>query len=819
MLPDFLQSSYARYKTDTNTFATWLLETASKKGDSDAEPVQYSATTKDLQKFAEVVAGSALPVPKSVLALAKRAVKLRKAATSWFLGQGDSANNKRHAHFITALEQICETLEWKTNQSSTKPDANKQPQADDVDADQFLNRFAVLTVEEPKDTASSQPTPAVSKKLVKVTVDEEEDEDEDAADSYLSQLFFKTLCLLQDLDNMRKFISITWAEYHEKKINLMNAAVVTDSALQLTQDLVKEVEADWRTSLSGRKGNVQTVVYTLAALSRGIFAPPSMEVGLPYNENLADTAEWCYLPTKILLESFANVLQANHQPVFRKGHFGIYDPKADRGRMSLGQKFNEDKIILLSILPEFCMFDTFGIHLPAEDSITRGLVEFAKTKKVGLWLCFAAQVFLDVHHAMRHSTLGAFGDLRMSGLRIQKTIDEYLQLSKTHPQPKFWPKEGDEEIRSISSTVDAWIKGDVFFDVRALSKLDRVGTPPEKHALLSQHALLCGLVLFHLNIRMQRVGQELVTRCHDVQQLAFLHNLVINGAMHKDLRWPDIDAFVKIHGESHIFVGARPKNASESLNRLELATGISSATHFARDSRGSGPFHKPDGKNARMLKPTTTVANFILDELAQKSKLESSSSKKELQQRAKPELMLTRQWSNSHIIDTLQPLAFLKTKLFEEEPMILYNYFGMHKRSLELLRLIRSKEHHKFVQYFTEGYMPDESFISNIVLLIHHVARGSAQSAHAMGLGSGDGQELVSRIVMSAGDVMRDYLKRNGDVACKELRVFCKNKKPIQDDSAYDAGDSDALIDYWFSLEDVLGPKGMASLMTGIPVA
>ncbi|RAH42005.1 uncharacterized protein BO95DRAFT_467333 [Aspergillus brunneoviolaceus CBS 621.78] len=832
MLPDFLQSSYARYKADTNTFATWLLETANrcgyqpptlsatlptatkrdkrkgKKGDSDAEPVQYSATTKDLQKFAEVVAVSALPVPKSVLALAKRAIKLRKAVTSWFLGQGDSATNKRHAHFITALEQICETLEWKTNQSSTKPDA-KQPQADDVDADQFLNRFAVLTVEEPKDTAPSQPKPTVSKKLVKVTVNEEEDEDEDAADSYLGQLFFKTLCLLQDLDNMRKFISITWAEYHEKKIDLMNAAV--------------EVEADWRTSLSGRKGDVQTVVYNLAALSRGIFAPPSMEVGLPYNENLANTAEWCYLPTKILLESFSNVLQANHQPVFRMGHFGIYDPKADRGRMSLGQKFNEDKIILLSILPEFCMFNTFGIHLPAEDSITRGLVEFAKTKKVSLWLCFAAQVFLDVHHAMRHSTLGAFGDLRMSGLRIQKTIDDYLQLSKTHPQPKFWPKEGDEEIRSISSTVDAWIKGDVFFNVRALSKLDRVGTPPEKHALFSQHALLCGLVLFHLNIRMQRVGQELVTRWYDVQQLAFLHNLVINGAMHKDLRWPDMDAFVKIHGESHIFVGARPKNASESLNRLELATGISSATHFARNSRGSGPFHKPDGKNARMLKPTTTVANLfftqyvsgggpgedvgivhidsILDELAQKSKLESSSSKKELQQRANPELMLTRQWSNSHIIDTLQLLAFLKTKLFEEETMILYNYFGMHKRSLELLRLIRSKEHHKFVQYFTEGYMPDESFISNIVLLIHHVACGSAQSARAMGLRSGDGQEL------------------NGDVACKELRVFCKNKKPIQDDSAYDAGDSDALIGYWFSLEDVLGPKGMASLMTGIPVA
>lgn len=146
--PEFFQSSYARYKADTNTFATWLLETANQCGyqppglvaaiptvekgkhkgkhhDSDADPLQYSATTKDLQKLAEVVASSALTVPNSVLTIAKRAIKLRKAVTSWFLGRGDSANNKRHAHFITVLEQICDNLEWKTNQPS-KPDAKQR---------------------------------------------------------------------------------------------------------------------------------------------------------------------------------------------------------------------------------------------------------------------------------------------------------------------------------------------------------------------------------------------------------------------------------------------------------------------------------------------------------------------------------------------------------------------------------------------------------------------------------------------------------------------------------------------------------------------
>lgn len=56
---------------------------------------------------------------------------------------------------------------------------------------------------------------------------------------------------------------------------------------------------------------------------------------------------------------------------------------------------------------------------------------------------------------------------------------------------------------------------------------------------------------------------------------------------------------------------------------------------------------------------------------------------------------------------------------------------------------------------------------------------------------------------MIAGDVMRKYLGKNGDVACKELRVFCKNKKPTQDDVAYDNGKSDVLVYSWLSLEDV----------------
>jgi hypothetical protein len=66
---------------------------------------------------------------------------------------------------------------------------------------------------------------------------------------------------------------------------------------------------------------------------------------------------------------------------------------------------------------------------------------------------------------------------------------------------------------------------------------------------------------------------------------------------------------------------------------------------------------------------------------------------------------------------------------------------------------------------------------------------------------------------------MREYLEKNGGVACKELRVFCKNKKPVQDDFVYGSGRSDELVCSWLGLLDVLGPKGVASLKTGIPIA
>lgn len=140
MLPSFLQSSYERYKGDTNSFATWLLDAATKCGykpqlstsdakkakkgrDTSSRESKYQTTIQELRNLSQTIVQSTIEVPKPILALARRAIKLRKDVTSWFMAQGDSSSNERHAHFISTMEGICDSLEWKQAKYSKKPDA------------------------------------------------------------------------------------------------------------------------------------------------------------------------------------------------------------------------------------------------------------------------------------------------------------------------------------------------------------------------------------------------------------------------------------------------------------------------------------------------------------------------------------------------------------------------------------------------------------------------------------------------------------------------------------------------------------------------
>lgn len=130
----------------------------------------------------------------------------------------------------------------------------------------------------------------------------------------------------------------------------------------------------------------------MAAQLAGIsFHPPLLQPGgLPYNEKLANIAEFAFFPIGVLLQSFLAVIQNDNIPVYKPGYYGNYNAKADRFKMSVIEKFNEDKILLLELFSEYCIVANFGAPLPIRDEITAGFVEYYTTKNFNLWYCFAS---------------------------------------------------------------------------------------------------------------------------------------------------------------------------------------------------------------------------------------------------------------------------------------------------------------------------------------------------------------------------------------------------------------------------------------------
>lgn len=486
---------------------------AKSKSKTTAVPKNYKATIADLRSLGDVVAKSKIRVPDAVLAVARRAIKLRKDTTLFFMGKGDRKSNKKHAYFVRVLEEICESLEWRSEPQQAKKDTSdpsaskvfsRAASAGDTDAQSWQNKFASLTVEDPEDVEIPDPENAGSKSLCRLElVEQDEADSDDPGEVSLDHLYFNLCCLFRDLNTTRDFVSSTWVEYRDNKIDLMTASVVTDSALQFARDMIQDVVNAWPQAIDDDDFIIQQFTYVVTSVARGVNTTPSKELGLPYSVHMADVAEWCYIPTFCLLQAFIPVMQKSPIPVFKKGCFGVYDPKADRSKMTPGERFKEDQIVLLETLSEFCFMSAFQNFekraVPGE--ITQGFIEFARTEKSTLWLCFAAQVFLDVHHAIRSSRIGALA-------------------SKTPPMPDLWPKEGDMNlIASIQNCVHILIKKDPLIEWWDLAEksFNRPEEAHQDHFYFSQNPILCGLLMFHLDLRLQTLMKGLVNLLCDVQ--------------------------------------------------------------------------------------------------------------------------------------------------------------------------------------------------------------------------------------------------------------------------------------------------------------
>lgn len=749
---------------------------------ASAEPARQSISLEELSALAHTIIQSGVEVPPAIVARTKQAITLRRRCAILFSSiQYTASGPDDHECFIHAFEVLCERLEQAVSKEAPNRDRPNEVEASFADAESDMLQRDQIYIRRATNLRCDETDFA---KTTSGQIEIQEGASE-KVNAHL-QLFFHLFCLLEDLSHLRKYVSQSVQEYVAGKIDLANVAVVADNAISLATQLIDEVTATW--PQHREPGNIQRLVYIAACCSRAESVWSRPDPTLAYNSNMEDIAAWCYLPATSVLISCTDILERS---VSEREHRGTYGPSACRDRMSTSAKLEEDVIILLELLPEFALIGTCNIALPAEDEITRALVAFTHTKEITLSLSFATQIFLDVHHGLRHTRSKAYSDLTLTGLRISKTLQEYWAISQASAgRPKYWPKEAEECILGLRKSIDTWLVEDVFINARnsELPGRRQKEGPMKRHILLRSHGILCGLTMFHFTLSMHYISTALINQWQGVPQMAYVYNIVQRTGF-KGIRWPDMDAFIAMHGEEHGFTRRQLWTSLGPQKELCLPTvdrNPSKMRSISRDCSGKrAPYANPRRMESRAAFVDILHEQYLtngqieisienIEELMKEIAADNSCSNDQVS--ATTWIAAARQqWDQSHQLGILHFLAALKQGMYIEEPRLQFNYIGLYRSCIELLRLIQAKGTNNVGPDFCRYCAPEDTTTAGLSDLVLAVAQRDRPASQRVSVPIFDGVAR-SGIVSICGEAMEEFLATNGDKACKELRTFCKNQ-------------------------------------------
>lgn len=504
MTPDTYLNTYRTYKAGTNKITTWLAQAAqrcgvevnatlstpegtnapTKKGKKASATQKYAIPLKDFVSIAKAIAFSTKPtirMPNSVVSLIRSVIGLRRQATEFFARMSKSRSSATvqaatagHRHFITVLEAVLTIFD-----SSSKD-------TDDLTSE-ATNLFDALTVEEPSDAAEAEPAAANLKKKGSSANEAAEYELQTTSDDIVFTIF----SFFKDVNDVRQYLQGVWKDYRQGKVDAMSAAVTTDTAFTL----LKHSSGDVLEALPG-----QTKYQGMVAVLND------------YLEKLGGASDafgdWTCLQTANLLKSYEDVLDPGSVPVMKPGHFGVYNAKNDWSKMSDHEKYQEDLIVLLELLPEFTKLSRTKMYVPAQDELTTGLRKMMDANAMDalpMYAIFGTQILLDIHHVLRGDVARPFDQLQATGKRVIMTVDDYFRYSRGK-SINNWPAQNDEVFRQVSSLAKDW------------TTVDRVGKAivkgvgnvrPQPYHLLRGHPVLCGLLMFRLNMALNDGGIHL----------------------------------------------------------------------------------------------------------------------------------------------------------------------------------------------------------------------------------------------------------------------------------------------------------------------
>ncbi|EHY60040.1 hypothetical protein HRR83_006398 [Exophiala dermatitidis] len=759
-LPADMVLAYKQYKKDTELVAGWLAQKAASCGykpnmTTTNEPKlkgrarklardaakqsgipQPSRTVNSIKttEFVEMAGHIAKARPKIVLtrqihAIWERTIRARREFTAWFKAKSDVASftDEKHSHFVTILQTALDTLKpcFEPEKAPPATAATKATTPLSTPLAMVNNMFQHLELEDttpeeeglangtPNSAAAPGPVPAVAS--VRIEFDDKETEEE---------FHFAIWSFLQDIQAVRVYLLSTWQLYAGGKIELMQAACVTNLAV----DMVRRAEADFESTLR-RPSKYPAAKYPTGSLPFIIFKEhlPHANGGQPleFDPDLPQTIIICgceicdfllYVPWA-MAKSYVDVLKEEPPTLpTAKNDFSVRVPPFPNTRTYQSERYHAlnpsqmSQTQLVEILPNFCMLSLMLKGAFIEDEILHAARHVLHNHNVPVWVSFALQIQLDIQRVDSILHLPAFEDLKKAYAVTKQKYKDHRKWTKSLGF-EIWDKRRHNHVAMLTEQFGDWIeegkpgKADHVEVIRRMSEgqsFEQAARESKRVPLLEYFPVTCGTMKTEMQLEWHVLGLKLVNDTGHVTLLCHLYNAlhIINP---KAPIWPDMELVIRNQKAEKIFIGGRPKTLEDVEKKVLMAMGMST-TSLAKDSRGvrfnkakvheRGFDHAPIAHNLfeRWLGQETRKhdeAAYRLQEL-----LFGTKYQRDLQDR-----LYAVEASDSEFAEIRSQLTPLNTKMVRtlgnlaqgfmaEMPAFAFDYFSMQRTCFELYRQI-----------------------------------------------------------------------------------------------------------------------------------
>ncbi|GKT50537.1 uncharacterized protein ColSpa_10718 [Colletotrichum spaethianum] len=468
-------------------------------------------------------------------------------------------SDKKHVFFVTVLERVREAFKPhvdKFDVSGLKDAASRISHSGTTDSKNGngpKNMFDALNFYEPSQSFLAAPDIDRPAQALAEYVAEEDD-------SVTEALFIYT-AFLKDLAQLQDEILELWSEYKKGSVDLAAVSVATNTALQLARNMEQGI-APAMEKLEGAMGAIH-MFYEAACAARGLDPLEKENFGDDFNYKCyQDGSELCF-NTFSLLNSFNS--KVTDLPTYN-GKFGWYDD-AIRARNNR-ERWQEDKAALLEVFVDQALLFQLLRAVPVHDEFTKGLKTMLETRKIPVWLCFAAQVYLDVL-----KFLGPF--VRNSEKDFQRFIGSIADsVSKALRHLGNREATVKENMQDCHKLATMWDPGkDSFNAIRIAS-----GLQDRRSNFLEHHPMYFGLHLHYVRVLFHRAGIEYAAKPGNIMHGIQLYQAVQQeGLLASRYNWSVLDLMLESQGNSTFFVGDPPKSPDAYFKNFGLSKGVSAA--------------------------------------------------------------------------------------------------------------------------------------------------------------------------------------------------------------------------------------------------